>query len=668
MTEVATESKLDSFLEAAEDLFDLHQEGRGDRNHQYIDVPVRIGEDRLPDDATSPDAVYGNPVIFITGIRTKKTTPTPEQPIAPAPSLSLVVGQYGLGKTELMFQVCHQMQYSVETPLPVNLALCRDRVEVLDGGTVTASEMADLLFGRIAARAGVETSFLLDQLQPAIRSGQIVLLLDGLDELISTPAQHHAFFAGLMTLLNHRGAEGAGARFKVVISMRFEYLSGVADDARDLVGRLRIPVFYLVLDYLGDSGVAAYLAARLPEMKSIFSEIRGHRLLLDMFRRPLLLRIFCDLALRSDFRLPELFVKLDQDNSPAALLDAFIDTAADDARLREAQDQIGRVIWSPGQLALKSLDLSRNGETELTVEHLRDVIVPIGDEISQDEIRDLPATEVLKGLHKCPFLRQDLVGVDLETDKEARVARFAHKIFLEYFTAKAMAAEMKAQSIVRQALDPTPQKRVFDELVLNVDMRKFLRGLLESDDEWRRETRKSYGLVDAKDLEEWKKRGTDDFDDLDRNRWTLLQFMTDPEHPPENIHKTVRAFLDRQQRWLHPRYLLYNYEAVAVYLWYERRNPATVPLKAEFGDIVRRRLEEVLIDLHGLGAAASDERRAKSLLLERLLDIGRRLNYGWVAAFADDRETYLMSAIDQDNVDVANRVRLILKDIRVTVF
>lgn len=658
-------SALTAFLDAAYDLFDLKQEGRGDRNLQYIDVPVRIGEGHLPDDAASPEAMYANPLIFVTGIRTRKTTPTPEQTIVPSPSLSLIVGQYGLGKTELIFQICHQMAYSVETPLPINLGLCRDRVQLLDG-TVTAAEMAELLFGRIAARAGVEPSFALNELQPAIRAGNIVLLLDGLDELISTPAQHHAFFTGLMVLLNQRRSGTDDARFKVVISMRFEYLSGVADDARDLVGRLRIPVFYLVLDYLGDSGVAAYLATRLPSRKDIYQEIASHRLLLDMFRRPLLLRIFCDLALRPEFPLDQLFAKLDRDNSPAALLEAFVETAASDARLREAQDQLGRLIWNPQQLAVKSLDLYRNGETELTVAHLRDVIEPIAGAITREEMQSLPATEVLKGLHKCPFLRQDVVGVNLETDK---VARFAHKIFFEYFTAKAMAAEMKAQSARRSSpQDTAPQKRAFDELVLNVDMRKFLRGLLESDEEWKRETRKSYGLVDDKDIAEWEAHGTEDFADLDENRWTLLQFMTDPEHPPAHIRDTVRTFLDRQQRWLHPRYLLYNYEAVAVFLWYERRSPETAPLKSEFGEIVRRRLEDVLIDLHSLGSDSSDERRAKSLLLERLLDIGRRLNYGWVAAFADVRATDLMSAIDEANIDVANRIRLILKDIRVTVF
>lgn len=667
MSEAVAITPMERFLEAAYDLFNLKEEGRGKRNTQYIDVDVRLAENRLPESASGSGAAvryeYVNPVVFLTGLRTREMPGKPEQPTAPSPSLALIVGQYGLGKTELVFQVCHHMVHSVETALPVNLALCRDRehLAVLDRGDVTAEEMADLLFGRIVERAGLDRSFTMEELLPAIRNGNVLLLLDGLDELISTPTQHHAFFAGLMTFVNHRTPDAEDPFYKVVISMRFEYLAGVADDARDLVGRLRVPVYYLVLDYLGDRGVASYLRTRLPNASDLFVEIQSHAFLIDMFRRPLLLRIFCDLALRHDFDLDRLMKTLERQKSPAALLEAFIDAASQDARLRKEQDQLGHVVWDAARLSEKSLDLYRDGRTEFTVADLREVIVPLDGQISLDEMRNLAPVDVLKGVHKCPFLRQDAIGVDLET---SRVARFAHRIFYEYFTSRGMAAE-----ITHPQPGANEKKRAFDELVLNVDMRKFLRGLLESDDRWRHETKRSYGLVDEADLEEWKGEGTTDFQELDDRRWTLLQFMTDPEHPPAEIRDTIDWFLERQKQWLHPRYLVYNYEAVAVYLWYERRNAELANVRSSFGEILRARFDGLLDELRNLPADAADAGRADRLLLERLLDIARRLRYSWVARWADKAEEQkLMAIIGSADADVANRVARILGDIRVTVF
>jgi hypothetical protein len=667
MSEAIAVEKMDRFLEAARDIFNLTEEGRGGKNAQYIDADnVRVGEGHLPDSGLDSVArrnyEYANPVVFVTGLRTTRIPGRADQPIAPSPSISLIVGQYGLGKTELIFQICHQMADSVETALPINLALSRDRAALLERDDLLPEEMADLLFGRILGRAGLDSSFAMDELLPAIRNGNILLLLDGLDELISTPTHHHTFFAGLIALLNRRTPSSRESFYKVVITMRFEYLAGVADDARDLVGRLRVPVYYLVLDYLEDTAVWSYLKTRLPQQgEALFEEIQSHRLLIGMFRRPLILRIFCDLAARPDFRLGELMSTLRNENSPAALLEAFIDAASKDTRLRAEQEHLSPVVWDATRLSTKSLDLYRNSRNELTIADLREVIVPIDGRISPEEQKNLSSTEVLDGLHKCPFIRRHLIGVDVET---AGVATFAHKIFYEYFTSRGIAAEI---------LDPRPgpqdKERAFDELVLNVDMRKFLRGLLDSDHKWRDETKRAYGLVDAEDLAAWNDHGTADFDELEERRWLLLQYTTDPE---ENVSartlETVDWFLERQEGWLHPRYRLYNYEAVAVLLWYERRNPAIAHVRTRFGEILDHRLDTVL-DEFGAGKEISGGSRANKLLLERLLDIGRRLGYPWVTDYGDPaKEEKLMRVIGPSDADVANRVKQIIRDIRVTVF
>jgi hypothetical protein len=687
MSEVIATGTMERFLDAARGLFDVMEDGRGGRNEQYIDVEVRVSEGHLPGGGRNPLSnrhdVVANPVVFVTGLRTRRIEGRRQQPLAASPSITLIVGQYGLGKTELVFQICNQMADSIETALPINLALSRDRVGLLAEQQPTPEKMADLLFGRIMARAGLGPSFAFDELLPAIRNGEIVLLLDGLDELISTPTQHHAFFTGLTGLLNRRGDSAKEPQYKVVITMRFEYLAGVADNAVDLVGRQRIPVYYLVLDYLDETQIPSYLEVRLetrlPQWRSLFEEIQAHKFLLDMFRRPLLLRIFCDLVLLPDFKPETLMRNIRDKASPKVLLEAFIEAASRDAKLLKEQDRLSsKVVWDADLLSERSLDLYRNGETELSIADLRKVIVPLGDGLSLEEARNLPPVEILKGLHKCPFIRHHTIDVEDETKP---IARFAHRIFYEYFTSRGMAAEIT---------DPRPgmrdKKRAFDELVLNVDMRKFLRGLLDSDDIWHNEakrahglvdpdniwhneTKRAYGLVDPEDLEEWHAQGMTDLDELNERRWTLLQYMTDPEHPPLRARETVEWFLERQSRWLHPRYLIYNYEAVTVFLWYERRNSETEALRSRFGEILRKRFEMVLDELKAAPAEVSERTRARKLLLERLLDIGRRLRYAWARDYgepaAEDRLMEFLGAMDGD---IKKRIQRIIEDIRVTVF
>jgi hypothetical protein len=666
MSQVAVARGIDRFLKAAYDLFNLDTDkDRGRNNQFYLDVPVRIKEGRLPASEVGADIPYEctNPLIFLTGIETNKTTPAANQGFSESPSVSLIIGQYGLGKTELVFHVCHHMENSAEQSLPVNLALCRDLVAVLDEEP-TSQGFSDLIFRQILERSQLDQAFLITEILPQIRCGNILLILDGLDELVSTQTQHNRFFSGLMRLLaTEIPSATVEPFFKAVVSMRFEYLAGVTNkDASELASLINksysassIPVYFLVLDYLGDSSVEAYLSGRLQDARHAFKELKEHNRLLDMLRRPLLLRLFCDLAELPGINLGHLLSELTKNENPAFLLSRFVDRASNDEHLTNDQDKLANFTWDAGKLALKSLDLYRNGKSEMQLEDIRSFIKPVDSQGSAASIDQLPPEEVLKAIHKCPFLKQD--ALHPERDPKHGIARFAHRIFFEYFTAQAMAAELDKASP-----DVTlKNKRAFDELVLNVDMRKFLRGLVP-EAVWRAETRRSYGL-DNRD--EWEDEDTL-FDVLDSQRWILLNSMTDPENPPHDTLKTIRWFLKRQtQQWLHPRYLIYNYEAVAVYLWYHRWEVDAKNISGDFSEILRSRLEEVLVDLSSQNARL---RKAKELLLERILDIGRRLRYAWAKDFENNRRTQVRTVIDPEDKDIVRRIERIIEDIRSTVF
>ncbi|MGA8808961.1 MAG: hypothetical protein WB973_13875 [Thermoanaerobaculia bacterium] len=670
MTSAARELRSARFFEKAAELFaGKTADERGKHNLHYIDVPVRLADGRLPPEPEEQQtAKYTNPVHFLTGIKTGDMQDVGHR-LAEPPFVTLVVGQYGLGKTELMFRLGHHMEISFTKVLAINLGMCRNRASKLDSDS-SPEVIVDVLFGRILDLAGIDRSYVMEELQPQIRRGNVILILDGLDELISAQRQHNRFFADLMRFLSGGDPE-EDAYFRVIVTMRLEYLSGVttSSDASDLAklirreaGGVAVSVYFLVLDYVGDEGLKTYLAIRLPDLPDAFEKIRLHDRLLDMIRRPLLLRMFCDLAEILAPQIGELLTKLMEIESPAILLERFVAAAALDDDLSHSQQNVSDFTWDSEKLGAKTLDLYRNGRQELTVDDIRSFLklreavkAPIKEshETPREVIEKLSTSEVLKGIHKCPFLRQDVVTEDTGTE----VARFAHRVFYEYFTAKAMAEDLNnasADKIQRR-------ERAFDELVLNVDMRKFLRGMFPKD-VWYAQTRKSYGLDD---LEEWPVRpSAEEFDELNEKRSTLLDAMTDPvrmKEPAvlERYSAAVKWFLDQESRWLHPRYRTPNYEAIAVYLWYRRFYPDAQQISRDLEAILEKRLDLLVTELDD---PKTNLRKAKTLLLERILDIGRRFWYQWAKTYAG-RRGEVLGLIAAEEADVANRIGKIFDDI-----
>src|SRR5882672_9377812 len=98
---------IDDFCARTYKAFDLEE-----ANSDYVEVLVNPQRDHLlsEEDAEAPMAEPVNPLIFLSGIRNCENSAYTMSDEAEAPSITLVIGTYGLGKTELMHQLCHHLQ------------------------------------------------------------------------------------------------------------------------------------------------------------------------------------------------------------------------------------------------------------------------------------------------------------------------------------------------------------------------------------------------------------------------------------------------------------------------------------------------------------------------------------------------------------------------------
>ena len=659
-------SNIQVLLEASYKVFNLSEEGRGNLNKHYIPVPGIVSNGSLPrTDPTHTLTKLNNPFIFLTN--KWYSQPYSRQDVAVESSITFIVGQYGLGKTELVHQVCqyllnHKQEERDRLPLPINLALCRGEVKNLREN-MSRREFANLLFSRILNETRLPVSFIEDKLLREIQEGRILLLLDGLDELISSPAENHYFLSNLSKFLT-AGTPGAQTKmkFRVAISMRLEYLASVANqEAGDLTTILNssapatvtIHSHFLKLDFLDDSRVEAYFDSRLKGAgKEAFEKVGKNKRLKDMLRRPLLLRIFCDLAkLRGSKKLHLLLDSLKDNEHPSFLLTIFVDWAQADDCVSKAQKKISSLTWDADKLARKSVKLYEAGKSDMVLEDVAEILKSSKPDAPQIQERKLEPTEILEGIHKCPFLWKD---VRCEHDLPSVRVHFGHKIFFEYFVAKGISA-------YKDDGDYNP----WMNLVLNVDTRKFLKGMID-ECEWYERTKKSYALEERERIY-WIYRDQIDFDELEKERRLFLDYMTDPEDEKymrdsgHKLAKAVNGFLDKEEI-LHPRYRMYTYEAVALYIWFHRWDEQTATISKRFSEVLEKRLKEIN---EGLLQEDLPVRSPLELLLERILDIGQRLRYPWSKEYLRKKDD-VMALVKDSSIN--NRINAIFNNIEKALF
>ena len=593
----------------------------------YISVPAHHSGPLLPEDdlINAHGTTIIDPFALFTDGLVDRRTASIRFPLVP-PYLVCVVGDYGLGKTELIRRLGAELwdlhiRQGTPAPLAVSLGRRQSKRSSLLGHN-EPEEFARALFGVPSASS---PGFVSSELLPAIRSGRVLVFLDGLDELVFADEEHNVFFDNLARMLLGP-ADGSGPlSMRLVIGVRMAYFraftnaSAAADDEPISlfdVGSAAVAwhaQHFVRLLFFEKDDVLCYLAERFGDARAeeIFDRVEAHPSLLGMLRRPLLLSLFCQLADGDPMALDELIKLLvARGRAPAApLVETFVESASAD-RLREEQELFGPIGWDVHELSTLSLAALRRRENRIAVDDLKGALRPIEDHPEPaPPVDELSTEDVLKSIHKCPFLRMTI------SDSGKRYADFAHTLFFDYFVAKGMYAELLAEG---------ESVNAFDELVLpSTEMRQFLRHFMDDAEpgRWFQRTALSYGFREWPDLDSARK------EELDRIRRTLLDGMTYPEEPPDDVRQEIDRFLevDGGDMWLHPKYRMYNYEAVAV--WLSQHRLAGARLRRSFED----RLDRTWRALWGgfVAPGGEDPPKAEQLLFERVLDIGRRLHMRW---------------------------------------
>jgi len=606
-------SRISEFLDHAVYHFGLgSKSGRGPSNTSYIEVTAQASKDKLGVKGDDPEVWLAPEVVDPITFLAPDSRSTARELSSVAPCITFVIGQYGLGKTELMFQLCARLLKSrASQPLPINLAQCRAEAHRLEGTEpLSQRELSKLLFCRL--RLGDDAS-VVEAIWQRIRAGEVTLILDGVDELLGNWAQLKRLVSSVTSVLTEKGEVKALAA-RVVFTIRLELLMALAEeDGSDLshtveqtaahrgLNRDAIHTYFLQLGFLLDSHIEAYLSSHIANVTETINELRSNAALLDVLRRPLLLRIYVVVRSRAG--------SLGGVETPVHLVQKFVESAASDESLLLDQRMIAGERWNIERLAEASLDLYARGKNELGQDEIA-AIFGDGDD----------ASGALLSIHKLPFLQ--LPGDHARTG----LVQFSHRIFFEYFVALGMHLRHRSQDF-----------NEFDSLVLNVDMRRLLRDLM-GEKIWFKRTMRSYALAPNQHAE-WRLTGNRrDFDDLEQHRRVLLQSMTEPEEFAKvelkklEIEASVYWFVNNQAG-LHPRYLVYNYEAVAVYLAHQRWTDTARAIRRQFEVLIRNRFRDALVELE---QGPEPVREGWELLVERILSIGRRLRSDWVADVSID--------------------------------
>jgi hypothetical protein len=620
-----TATTLQSFLREAQTVFGLDSHaGRGANNPHYMSRPLQLSNERLISDETAPEniIVLESPFLFLTGISERGRISYRNEPSASIPSVCLLVGEYGLGKTEFIFQLCDHLRRHTDrrapAPLPINLSMCRwmapDPEQILRTAPDWRS-FARLLFAPVLSRfPDLGDDFIENELLAAIHGGDVMLILDALDELVTARYQHVHFFEGIRAFLEFAGPYAT--RFRCLVSMRFEYISAVDTPSGDeLVTALRRQqgpvgpnaIHFLHLDFLNDSRIESYLR-HTNTMECLVDTLQEYPSFYELLHRPIFLQMTraIDEAQRT-FRIRDL-------SHPVQFVRAFVEVAGAapsgptdapyfaerDAMIREAG-----YMWDADLMARRALAKYQRTGGDIAFDSADIASFLVEAPGSEHEGRPPDHEHAMLSVQKCPFLHQY---------SEDTVV-YSHKVFLEYFVSRGI------------LLDMDETGTAFDRLVLNSDMRYFLRFLVDekygNKDEWYRRTRKSYAL-DRPDEWHLQEGGLADiFEALDDIRKTLLDSMTEPRRfDNELARSTIRRFFEYEGLNLHPRYLMYNYEGVAVYLWRHRWQQEDLWLLHEFSDRLINRARDLAFELD---SDDMDDREGYELLAERILSIARRL-------------------------------------------
>jgi hypothetical protein len=638
-------SSLDRVLAVATRKFNARTEHRTREPYLFRRTRVDVNDGRTSSPHLERLSDQLDPLEMLTGWRSAGVTNRyHNQHHAVPPFVTLLVGQYGTGKTALVSQLCELLRRrpaSSPRPLPISLGSCRALRAELSRRPGADAFMRLLLEG--SQGDGVDDATV-GEVLAAVRAGRVFLVLDALDELVDSVTDHHLFFVGLDQVLSVP-ERGSPLKARVIVTMRREYLTSVDGNLRNTLGAFRnggspsVALYYALLTSIDDPEIESYLVSRLQSQgKRFFTKLMEHPELRSIIARPILLKVFADLAKTLRGKRDSLLEIKDV----VALIKEYV--ASVNAYGRALQERLGSsYIWDPDLLATKSLELYWTHSpdspllTETDLEGIRTTLKESPD-VSE------PA---LRSVHKCPFL--------VITGTGPNEVRFSHKVFFEYFTARGMADEVGRADSIRHA-------KAFNTLVVNADMRKFLRDMVEDFDG---KIEFSCGLGDPEfwSLEEhtFKRQRA-----MLRSALVILtRGMTHPDDDAPDVEREIKWLLDAECLKFDPGYLRYCFHAVGTYIADRRWAAAWSDTTQRFSDLLQRTGEQSLHLIEtGLVKEEALEQRHQ-LLVERVLHQCLLLRLEWVRSSFTGRVKESFATTKWD-ADLMTRIHGIIQDIDIS--
>lgn len=510
------------------------------------------------------------------------------------------------------------------------------------------------------------------------RGRKLVVVLDGVDELVSSPAEYSQFFKLLGESVASLSA--IGQELDVVATLRLELLWGMdSGSASQLLTSLYNSLgessgwssYFLLLDLFDSSRVRSYIFRRLgwesdERLDELFRLISGDPDFIETLRRPLLLSVFLEMY-ETESTQQELFKMLRGGRTSAgSLLDMYVKRAQ--LRALARQKILGVASgWDNRKLAVYSVKRFRAAKADLVVSQFGEEEIVVGVDGGR-------TADPFTSLTKCPFL--------LRVSEDKMI--FSHRVFLEFFVAWGVSIRVEEKE---GKIEDVPE---FNELVLNVDMRRFLRHKIDTSEKvvvvspgegrskFHEITRFSYGLESRSEWS-WCPDDGADWRSLDDIRITLLDAMTFPESPDRQVEyrEEIERYLALEPddliegrspfdmaSDLHPKYVMYCYESIVTYL--SHQYPLD-EIQSGILEKLRKRtvsrietLVEFLDSVEPLDENAADGPQAKAylLLLERLVEISWRMRFGLSARHLDRIEAAFkrLEGVDENSAARAEEV------------
>jgi pentapeptide repeat protein len=321
-----------------------------------------------------------------------------------------LLGDYGTGKSWTCLRLAKQLADTFRVnpnnnPLPILISFRRYRANY---------DLESLVKAELAEQYGVDIPKV-GSITKLLSGGNIILILDGMDEMAKTLGERSALLSFSKLGLPLRGP-------KVLITCRTHYFYS-GNEQREILNSksnsailMQAPKFEIIhVDPLDDRKKRKYIKQRFDRRKSIEIEsiINNYYNLRELSSRPVLLQMICDsYSIISEIKTPI---------NSALLYEAYTQNWLQREMLR------GRLCLEPGEFLAIIEDISALMiQNDILLFDLQIIQAIVSDFLNRNRVSSIDIKDVERQLITSTFIRRT------SSDKW----EFAHRSFQEFFYAR----------------------------------------------------------------------------------------------------------------------------------------------------------------------------------------------------------------------------------------